>query len=593
MPDRLLRHVIAFNHWRKQHIPQPTFLLMAAAVVGALGGATASVLKKSTHLVAAGLMHELEGPYKYALYFAFPILGLVLTTVYLKLFIRRHPFRVGITPLIRSVQQERSRLDFHNIYSQVITSAITVGMGGSAGLESPSVASGAAAGSNTGRLFGLKYREVTLLLACGGAAGISGAFDSPVAGMLFAIEVLLPAFTLASITPLLIASAVASVVSWMIYNKPLFVYVADSWTSDGFWIYVLFGLVAGLYTVYYAASDEWIHRILGRIRGRWARIAAGGTILGALVALFPALYGEGYISIQPLLDGDYHSLLANSLFASHQGNAWALIVFAVLTLVGKTVACSLTMGSGGNGGMFGPSVGIGALVGFVFAFTLNQTGLFHLNVTHFMVVGMAASVSGVMHAPLTGIFLSAEITGGYVLMVPLMVVSAMSFFINKGLRTYSIYTKPLARQGIAEQDQGTDADLLARIKLRHVLQQDFVVLAPGDTPNGRKEDIIRSERTVFPVVDGAGKLVGVLGIDELLETIAGTEQVRGNRPVAELVQPVTNLTRIDTPMRAVMQHMDKAGRTVLPVVDRTGRYLGFVTQKAIFANYRGLLIRGG
>lgn len=593
MLDRLLRHVIAFNHWRKQHIPQTTFLLLAAAVVGALGGATASVLKKSTHLVAAGLMHELEGPYKYALYFAFPILGLVLTTVYLKLFIRRHPFRVGITPLIRSVQQERSRLDFHNIYSQVITSAITVGMGGSAGLESPSVASGAAAGSNTGRLFGLKYREVTLLLACGGAAGISGAFDSPVAGMLFAIEVLLPAFTLASITPLLIASAVASVVSWMIYNKPLFVYVADSWTSDGFWIYVLFGLVAGLYTVYYAASDEWIHRVLGRIRGRWARIAAGGTILGALVALFPALYGEGYISIQPLLDGDYHSLLANSLFASHQGHAWALIVFAVLTLVGKTVACSLTMGSGGNGGMFGPSVGIGALVGFVFAFTLNQTGLFHLNVTHFMVVGMAASVSGVMHAPLTGIFLSAEITGGYVLMVPLMVVSAIAYFINKGLRTYSIYTKPLAREGITEQDQGADADLLARIKLRHVLQQDFVTLAPDDTPNGRKEDIIRSDRTVFPVVDGAGKLVGVLGIDELLETIAGTEHVRGNRPVAELVQPVTNLTRIDTPMRAVMQHMDKAGRNVLPVVDSEGRYLGFVTQKAIFANYRSLLIRGG
>lgn len=593
MLDRLLRHVIAFNHWRKQHIPQTTFLLLAAAVVGALGGATASVLKKSTHLVAAGLMHELEGPYKYALYFAFPILGLVLTTVYLKLFIRRHPFRVGITPLIRSVQQERSRLDFHNIYSQVITSAITVGMGGSAGLESPSVASGAAAGSNTGRLFGLKYREVTLLLACGGAAGISGAFDSPVAGMLFAIEVLLPAFTLASITPLLIASAVASVVSWMIYNKPLFVYVADSWTSDGFWIYVLFGLVAGLYTVYYAASDEWIHRVLGRIRGRWARIAAGGTILGALVALFPALYGEGYISIQPLLDGDYHSLLANSLFASHQGHAWALIVFAVLTLVGKTVACSLTMGSGGNGGMFGPSVGIGALVGFVFAFTLNQTGLFHLNVTHFMVVGMAASVSGVMHAPLTGIFLSAEITGGYVLMVPLMVVSAIAYFINKGLRTYSIYTKPLAREGITEQDQGADADLLARIKLRHVLQQDFLTLAPDDTPNGRKEDIIRSDRTVFPVVDGAGKLVGVLGIDELLETIAVTEHVRGNRPVAELVQPVTNLTRIDTPMRAVMQHMDKAGRNVLPVVDSEGRYLGFVTQKAIFANYRSLLIRGG
>lgn len=592
MLDRLLRHVIAFNNWRKRHIPQTTFLLLAAAVVGALGGVAASVLKKSTHVVAAGLMHELNGHYKYALYFAFPILGLVLTTFYLKLFIRRRPFRVGITPLIRSVMDERSRLDFHNIYSQVITSAITVGMGGSAGLESPSVASGAAVGSNTGRLFGLKYREVTLLLACGGAAGISGAFDSPVAGMLFAIEVLLPAFTLASITPLLIASAVASVVSWMIYNKPLFVYVTQSWTSDGFWAYVLFGVVAGLYTVYYAASDERIHQWMDRIRNPWARLALGGTALGALVALFPALYGEGYINLQPLLDGDYHSLLANSLFASHQGNAWALIVFAALTLIGKTTACSLTMGSGGNGGMFGPSVGIGALTGFVFAFTLNQTGLFHLNVTHFMVVGMAASVSGVMHAPLTGIFLSAEITGGYVLMVPLMVVSAISYFINKGLRKYSIYTKPLARQGIPQPEQGPDADVLSRIKLRHVLEKDFPVLAVTDTPNGRKEDIIHSDRTVFPVVDGQGRLVGVLGIDELLETIAGNEHGRGGRPMGELVQPITNFTHIDTPMRAVMQHMDKAGRHLLPVVDADGLYLGFVTQEAVFANYRRLLRRG-
>lgn len=590
MLDRLFRHLITFNRWRKAHVPQTTFLLIAAGIVGALGGVAASVLKKSTHVVAELLQNEIEGHYKYLLYFAFPILGLVLTTLYIRLFIRHHSFDRGITPLIRSVRYHRSRLAWHNIYSQIITSAITVGMGGSAGLESPSVASGAAVGSNLGRLFGLKRRETTLLLACGGAAGISGAFDSPVAGMLFALEVLLPAITITAVIPLLIASAVASVVSWLIYNKPLFVYVADSWTGDGFWIYILFGLVAGLYTVYYAASNEWIHKRLGAMRSPAARIALGGLVLGGLVALFPALYGEGYIAIQPLLDGHYDSLLANSLFAAHQGSPWVLVLFALFTLLGKTTACSVTMGSGGNGGMFGPSVGIGALVGFVFAFTLNQTGLFHLNVTHFMVVGMAASISGVMHAPLTGIFLSAEITGGYVLMVPLMVVSALAYFINKGLRKYSIYTKPLAAGAPADREAGPDDRLLARIPLYQVLRTDFPVLRPTDTPAQRRGDIVHGDHAAFPVVAADGKLIGVLTVEELLDALTSTDPPRAGRPLGELVQPITHFVKAGTPMAEVMDHMEQVGRHLLPVVGNDGEYLGFVTQEAVFASYRRLLV---
>jgi CIC family chloride channel protein len=593
MLEKLFRLIAVFNHWRKQHLSQSTFLLLAAAVVGALGGIAASLLKKSTHLVAELLQNEIHGHYKYWLYFAFPILGLVLTTLYLKLFIRKHAFRAGITPLIRSVRFNRSRLDFHNIYSQIISSAITVGMGGSAGLESPSVASGAALGSNIGRLFGLKYREVTLLLACGGAAGISGAFDSPVAGMLFAVEVLLPAFSIPSIVPLLISTAVASVVSWMVYNQPLFVYVTNDWQDDGFWVYVLFGIVAGLYTVYYAFTNEWIHDRLGRIRNTWVKVAVGGISLGTMVALFPALYGEGYINIQPLLDRDYSSLLANSMFAAYQHNAWLLVAFAVLTLVGKTIACSVTMGSGGNGGMFGPSVVIGGLMGFIFAYALNLTGLVHLNVTHFIVVGMAVSISGVMHAPLTGIFLSAEITGGYVLMVPLMVASAIAYFINRGFRTYSIYTKPIALQGGLDHQADKDEDLLGRIKLRHVIAKDFVVLGPRDTPRGRKQDIIHAERMVFPVVAADGKLRGTLGIDELMEALLGNGRHGPDTPMEELVQPVANFTRMDTPMREVMQHMEKVGRHILPVVDLRDNYLGFVTKEAIFANYRRLLVKKG
>jgi CIC family chloride channel protein len=452
MLDRLLRHIIRFNHWRKAHLSQNTFLIIAAGLVGVLGGLAASVMKKLTHLVADYLQNDLQGGNKFLLYFLFPIIGLALTTLYLKLFIRRKVFRQGITPVMASIRHGRSRLDLHNIYSQIISSALTVGMGGSAGLESPAVASGASLGSNTGRLFGLNYHETTLLLASGGAAGIAGAFGSPVAGMIFALEVLLPSITVPAIIPLLLASAVASVISRLIYNAPLFAYVPGSSSLDNFWVYVLFGIGSGMFSVYFASVNEFVLKLLGKINHPVQKIGFGGIALGAMVMVFPALYGEGYITIQNLLDGNYGSLLENSLFAHFQGLGWALILFTALTLVFKAIAPAVTMGSGGNGGMFGPCVAIGGLLGFFFSFSLNMTGLFHLNVTHFIVVGMAGSVSGMMHAPLTGIFLAAEITGGYRLMVPLMVVSAISFAINKHIRGYSIYTKKFLKpqSGITE-----------------------------------------------------------------------------------------------------------------------------------------------
>lgn len=455
MLDRLLRLLITFNQWRKSHLSQNTFLLIAAGLVGALGGLAAAVMKKLTHLVAGYLQNDLQGGHKFLLYLFLPLFGLALTVLYLKLFIRRKPFRQGITPVMTSILHGRSRLDLHNIYSQIITSALTVGMGGSAGLESPAVASGAALGSNTGRLFGLNYRETTLLLASGAAAGIAGAFGSPVAGMIFALEVLLPAITVPAIIPLLLASAVASVVSRLVYNEPLFAYVPGSSALDNFWVYVLFGVACGLFSVYFAQVNELVLGRFKRIRGTWAKVGFGGLGLGAMIALFPALYGEGYITIQYLLDGNYTSLMTNSLFPEFQDIGWALLLFTALTLLFKAIAPAVTMGSGGNGGMFGPCVAIGGLLGFLFAYSLNMTGFFHLQVTHFIVVGMAGSVSGVMHAPLTGIFLAAEITGGYTLMVPLMVVSAIAYFINKRIRNYSIYTKGLVESGSL---QVADAD---------------------------------------------------------------------------------------------------------------------------------------
>jgi chloride channel protein, CIC family len=591
MYRKLLKYLAYLNQWRKQRISNTNFLIIAAAVVGVLGGLASSILKKLTHSVADFLQNDLHWEYKYYLYFFFPLIGIFLTVLYIRTFIRRSKFQHGIPAILHSISRNSSKLEFHNIYSQVISSALTVGLGGSAGLEAPAVASGSAIGSNIGRFFGLDYRETTLLLACGAGAGIAGAFNSPVAGMIFAIEVMLPEFSIPAVIPLLIASAVASVVSRIIYNAPLFALITDGWVTNAFWFYVILGILMGIYSIYFSRLNDYLFKLFGRIKNRYNKVLIGGIVLGIMIAVFPALYGEGYITIQKLLKGDYQSLLANSFFSKYQSIGWALILFGFLSMVGKTFASVITMAAGGNGGMFGPSVVVGGLMGFVFAFGINQTGLIHLNVTNFIIAGMAASISGVMHAPLTGIFLAVEITGGYVLMVPLMLVSAISFFINKSILKYSIYTKVLADQGDLLSHESRDNTILRKLTLKYLLEKDFVILQPDDTPQSRSKDIVHTTRNIFPVVNDEGILTGVLYSDRLLELLVSRKEEDQGRLIRDIAQPANRTINIDTPMFDVMQIMDMQDTRILPVTDSKGVYLGFVTKYNIFNKYRLMLMR--
>ncbi len=593
MYQRLLRYLVITNDWRKRKISKTNFLILAAAVTGIFGGIASSLLKELTHYIASFLQNDLHWQYKYYLYLFFPLIGIFLTILYIRTFIRRSQFQHGIPAILYNISRNSSKLDFHNIYSQVISSALTVGLGGSAGLEAPAVASGSAIGSNIGRLFGLNYRETTLLLACGAAAGISGAFNSPIAGMIFAIEVILPEFSIPAVIPLLIASALASVISKIIYSEPLFAFVTQGWVIEAFWYYIAFGILVGVYSVYYSKLNSYLFKSFDKIKNRYNRVWIGGITLGIMIALLPALYGEGYITIQKLLDGDYQSLLANSLFSQYQDVAWALILFGALSMVGKTFASIITMASGGNGGMFGPSVVVGGLLGFVFAFGLNQTGMVHLNVTNFIIAGMAASVSGVMHAPLTGIFLAAEITGGYALMVPLMIVSALSYFINKGILKYSIYTQGLAEQGTLLSQENKDNSVLRSLKLKYLIEKDFVILRPDDTPKSRSMDIVHTNRNVFPVVDEEGFLLGLIFSDHLLELLISNNDEDRNRLAKDIAQPAQKVIKINTPMAEVMQIMDSQDLRILPVTDKDARYIGFVTKNSIFNKYRTMLMRQG
>lgn len=381
--------------------------------------------------------------------------------------------------------------------------------------------------------------------------------------------------------------------SQLIVSKPLFVLVTSGWTVQAFWYYILLGILGGIYSIYFSRLNSYIHSLFAKIKNQYNKVWIGGIILGAMIALLPALYGEGYITIQKLLDGNYQSLLANSLFPKYQTVGWILVVFAVLSFVGKSFACAITMSAGGNGGMFGPSVVVGGLFGFVFAFGLNLTGVVHLDVTNFIIAGMAVSISGMMHAPLTGIFLAAEITGGYSLMVPLMIVSAISYFINKGVLKYSIYTRELAEQGELVEQEDRDHNVLRRIKLKYLLEKDFVILRPDETPASRSADIVHSNRNVFPVVNMAGELTGVLFSDKLLELLVSNKPEDKNRLIRDISQPPDKTIDINTSMYDVMRIMDSLDTRILPVVGDNNTYLGFVTKNGIFNKYRHILMRQG
>ncbi len=579
------------NRWRTRRISNRNFLIILAVLTGLVGGLAASGLKALTHGIASFLQNDVQHQYKYYFYLVFPTIGILLTVIYVRRFIKKGHFEHGISPILYAISRKSSRIESHNIYSQIISSALTVGFGGSSGLEAPIAYSGSAIGSNIGRFFGLNYREVTMLLACGAAAGIAGAFNSPVAGMVFAIEILLPEFSIPAFIPLLMAAATASVVSKVLYSEPLFHVMSEEWVVAALVFYVILAFLIGGFSVYFAKLNTVMKDWFAKIRNPYNKIWIGGLSLGAMIFIFPALYGEGYLAIQQLMLGNSESLLQNSVFSQFSHLGLVVILYAVLTVFAKSVAVLLTLMSGGNGGTFGPSLVMGGLLGFAFAHGVNLLGFIHLNETNFIVVGMAGALSGIMHAPLTAIFLIAEITGGYTLMVPLMIVSAISYFINRATLKYSIYTKQLAERGDWLSHEDKDRTVLRMMKLRYVVENNFTVLKPDERPEDRRSDIIHTKRNIFPVVNDQRILVGIIYSERLFSILMGEEKT--DKTFGELAQAPNDVVQVDANMYDVMRKMDREDIWILPVVDAKDHYVGFVSKSAIFNKYRALLIRQG
>jgi CIC family chloride channel protein len=586
MTARFNKLLAAIHVWRTKHVSNNTFVIVISIVVGVVAGLAAITLKILVHNIQLALRTVLENPSFNFLLFVFPLIGILLTVYYVQRF-RKGKLGRGIGNVLLSVAKRSSKIERDKTYSHLISSALTIGFGGSAGLEAPIVVTGAAIGSNTAKDLKMNYRERTLMLACGVAAGISAIFNSPIAGVLFAIEVILSEFTIPAFIPILIASATASVLSTLLYKEKLFFLISKGWAMNAIPFYIVLGILMGLLSVYVTRTAVKTEKIFDKRKKTYQKAIAGGLILGVMIFILPPLYGEGYFTIANLLEGKYEILLNNSFFTAFSGNQWFIVLVALIIVFVKIIATSVTIGAGGNGGIFAPSLFIGALAGFSFAHLINLLGIVELTESNFIVAAMAGALSGVVHAPLTGIFLIAEITGGYALFVPLMIVSSLSFLISRYFEPYSIYSRKLVEQGFHNKDR--DRIVLNRIKLKNMLESDFVSVTSSETLGQLIEKIAHSRRNVFPVLDKQGRLEGIILLDNIREVMFHHEQYDKTH-VKELMTQPPCILDIHEEMFDVVKKFDGFDVWNLPVSEGD-QYVGFVSKSTIFAKYRTLLIK--
>jgi chloride channel protein, CIC family len=569
-----------------RHISNKNFLLICSVIIGLLAGFTAVALKQMVHFIQHLLQTGITKYYQNYLFFIYPLVGIMLTVLYVQLFHKGKLGR-GVSSILFAIARRSGNVEREKTYSHVISSALTIGFGGSAGLEAPIVVTGSAIGSNTARELGFSGRERVLLLACGAAAGIAAVFNCPIAGMIFAIEVLLSEFSIPAFIPLLMATATASVVSSLFYSQRLFFLITDGWHLEAIPFYIVLGMLLGLLSVYVTRMHELTEKFFQSKKSVYSKALIGGAALGLLIFIIPPLYGEGYGVIEQLLKGDYGSVVNSSLFLDWRSDPWFVLLLVSGIVFIKVFATAITVGAGGNGGMFAPSLFIGAAAGFVFSRFVNLTNLSDLVVANFIVAGMAGALSGIIHAPLTAIFLIAEITGGYALFIPLMIVSALSYFIARYFEPHSLYTRQLARKGYLTSDK--DKAVLSRMKLRHLVETDFAIIDENASMRELINVIAHSKRNIFAVVDKEGMLTGIVLLDNIRETMFQQEQYDTTFVRDVMTLPPAVIKR-EEDVYSVMKKFDEHNAWNLPVTDH-GKYIGFVSKSKVFSHYRDRLIR--
>lgn len=572
----------ASPEWLKKRLGANSYLILAAILVGIVSALAAAVLKNLVDLVRdiPGYVYRItESP---SLYFFLPLAGILLTVLLVKLLFKGKLDK-GIGTILFSIQRKSSVIERNKTWSHILTSGITVGFGGSAGLEAPIVVTGSALGSNIAGFFRFGYKERTLLLACGAAAGIAAIFNSPIAGVLFAVEVLLIDLSIPLFIPLLIATATSAIVSRLLYSGQLFHLITTTWLVEAIPFYILLGVVCGLLSVYMTRVTLYVESFFEYRKNTWMKAVIGGFLLAVMVYIFPPLFGEGYNSVTSLLDGSYESLGQHTLYPWITGKPLFLVLLAVAIVLIKPFATAITLGSGGNGGIFAPSLFTGALAGFALAYGLNLTGFTNLQVTNFIAVGMAGIMAGVIHAPLTAIFLIAEISGGYMLFVPLMIVAATSYFISRYFEPYSIYTKNLIAKGFLDKDN-KDRNILDQLSLRDMLETDYYTVHADAPFSSLIQAFTQSKRNVFPVINDAGEFLGVVFLEDIKEMMFRPE-LQESRNIAQVMRGNIATLELSEDVSNAIEKFEHSGLWNIPVTEN-GKYAGFISWANMLNKYR-------
>ncbi|PKP53696.1 MAG: chloride channel protein [Bacteroidetes bacterium HGW-Bacteroidetes-1] len=573
-----------FFDWRIKHINDRQYIYILSVIVGFLAAASAIIIKKSAHFIQSMLTSSFANQYENYLYFLYPSIGIILAVLFMKFVIRQESGH-GIPGVLYAISRKNGLIKFHNTFSAIVSSAFTVGFGGSVGLEGPTVSTGAAIGSNIGQALRLNYRQITLLISLASAAAMAAIFQAPVAAIVFALEVIMIDLAMTSLVPLLIATVTAVLTSYFVLGQAV-MYPIDTheiFNPSNTLLYVGLGVFTGLVSTYFTRISISVEEFFDlKIKKWWVRFLLGSSLLGLLIFFFPALYGEGYEAINQSLQGDYGALYNNSIFFDYRDQVWVVFALFIAVILMKAFASSFTFAAGGVGGIFAPALFLGAFMGLFYALVINETGIGQLHPGKFAMVGMAGMIAGILHAPLTGIFLIAEITGGYSLFVPLMIVSTISYATVKIFVSNSIYTYQLARRGEL-LTHNKDKNVLNMMKVSRLVETNFHMVKPGETLGDLVKIISKSKRNIFPVVDEKGVFRGHILLDDI-RNIMFDQDLYENVVENIMVFPSFVINPND-PMEEVAAKFQESGKYNIVVLQET-KYIGYISRANVFITYR-------
>ncbi|UBZ08366.1 chloride channel protein [Salegentibacter mishustinae] len=592
MGNKGTKLLIRFSKWSNKHLSHQQFLMILSAIIGFTAGLGAVVIKNLTHFIQRLLEGSLIINYHHAFYFIFPLIGLSLTLLIIKVVFKKK-IGHGIPSTLYAISRRKGIMRSFQMYASIITAPLTVGFGGSVGLEGPTVATGASLGSNISRFFKMNQSSRTLLIGCAAAGAMSSIFKAPIAAIIFAIEVFSLDLTLISMVPLLIASVSAILTSYFFFGSDIIlpVQLQDNFTISEVPFYIILGVLAAGCSMYFTHIYFKIGDAFKKIDSLFYRLLIGGLGLGILIYLIPPLYGEGYNVINNLLAEDYLQALGTNFFNDYLDNIWIVVILLAGLVVFKIFATSLTFGAGGIGGIFAPVLFMGSAMGHCFALVVNNLGILRnpISVSSFTMVGMAGLMAGVLHAPLTAIFLIAELTGGYELFVPLMITAAISYMITNQFQPHSVYTMELAQRGDL-LTHNKDQAVLTLLNIQQIIEKNFITLNIdmnlGDVIH---EGVIKSSRNLFPVIDENRNFLGIILLDDI-RPIMFDQKMYDDVKVSDIMQraPATIDLRKDRP-KDTMRKFQETNAWNLPVVE-DGKYVGFISKSKLLTAYRQKLI---